>query len=263
VSSSHKKFIVYLVIIAGAFLLIFVRTNPFHFLKFKVIDATFLPLRIILFPFHEIKKILTYHKTYHQYLQSRQEIDGFKARLIGMDEVILENNRLEQLLRLKRKLIYSSIPANVISRDPSNWNDSIIIDKGREDGIEQGLPVVNALGVVGKIAEVGDTKSKVILITDPSFGLAAVIQRSREIGMVSGTLQGICRMRYLSHDADVQIGDQILTSKLSSSFPEGLLVGAIVDVRRHGEDASLICLINPAVSLSQIEEVLVIKSHHR
>jgi rod shape-determining protein MreC len=261
VSSRHTKSLIYLVISVGAFLLIFVRTNPFHSLKFKVVDTVSLPIRIILFPFQEIKKILTYHKTHQQYLQLKQEVEAFKARLIGLNEVMLENNRLEQLLGLKRKLVYSSIPANVIGRDPSNWNDSIIIDKGHEDGIEQGLPVVNALGVVGKITEVGATKSKVILITDPSFGLAALIQRSREIGLVSGTLQGICRMRYLSRDADVQIGDQILTSKLSSSFPEGLLVGEIIEVRRRDEDPSLVCLISPAVNLSQIEEVLVIKSH--
>ncbi len=162
------------------------------------------------------------------------------------------------LLKFKRELVYSSVVANIIGREPSHWNSTMIIDRGEEEGIQQGMPVVNAAGVVGKIAEVSRGISKVILLTDPQFSVAALIQGPRESGLVSGTLKGICRMRYIREDAKIQIGDKVITSKLSSSFPEGLLIGEVVVVNDHSKKPTVECLIEPFVEFSQIEEVLVI-----
>jgi rod shape-determining protein MreC len=120
------------------------------------------------------------------------------------------------------------------------------------------MPVVSASGVVGKVAEVGKDKAKVLLVTDPSFSVAALAQRSREIGLVSGTLQGLCRMRYLPAGADLQVGDLVITSQFSSSFPEGLLIGEIVTVKYRPHDEMLETTIQPSVPLSQVEEVLII-----
>ena len=134
----------------------------------------------------------------------------------------------------------------------------MIIDKGQANGIRQGMPVVNALGVVGKIAEVGQDSSKVVLLTDPQFSVAALIQRPRESGLVSGTLQGVCRMRYIRTVAKIHIGDKVITSKLSSSFPEGLLIGEIISINNHPSKPAVEALIKPSVTFSQIEEILVI-----
>jgi rod shape-determining protein MreC len=258
--SRHKvKTLVYLGILAGVFLLVFSRSRVFVPLKFSVIESTSLPIRILTFPFFELKKILYYHYTYDRYLQLQKENNGLKARLSGLDEVIRENNRFEKLLNFKRQLIFSSVTANVIGRDPSDWNATMIIDRGTRDGIDLGMPVVSAQGVVGKIAEVSEGKAKIMLLTDPSFSVTALVQRSRETGLVSGTLQGFCRMRYLASGADIQVGDQVITSKLSSSFPEGLLVGEVAEVTVRDNGLTVDCIVKPAVLSSQIEEVLVIQ----
>ena len=111
----------------------------------------------------------------------------------------------------------------------------------------------------GKIAEAGEQYSKVILLTDPQFSVAAVVQRPREIGLVSGSLQGeICRMRFISADAQVSVGDKVITSKLSTSFPEGLLIGEILQIVDDPQKPAIECIIKPSVALSQLEEVLVI-----
>jgi len=191
-------------------------------------------------------------------MKLRRQVDVLKERLTGLDEVLTENTRLEKLLDFKRELIFSSVAANVIGRDPSNWNATMIIDKGRDDGVGVGMPVVNASGVVGKVVEVSTRKAKVILLSDPNFSVAALVQRSREEGLVSGTLLGMCRMRYLSSRADIQPGDPVITSKLSSSFPEGLLIGEVLSVQVRENKPLMDCVVKPAVSLSQIEEVLVI-----
>ncbi len=259
-SRAKTKLAGYLIVLIVAFGLLFVRTaflNPF---KFSVAEKVSWPVRLIQIPLQEAKKVLYYHRTFDEYIRLREEVNLLRARLVGVEELSRENNRLASLLGLKRELIYSSTAANVIGRDPSKWNASILIDKGRRDGVAVGWPVVNALGVVGKVAEVSDDSAKVILITDPSFSVAALDQRSREVGLVSGSLQGLCRMRYLSFDADVQPQDQVITSKLSSSFPEGLLIGTITRVHKDENENTAYCLIEPSVFLSQIEQVLVIKT---
>lgn len=253
------KLLVYLLILLGAFFLLFVRSNFLSSLKLTIVKGVAFPVRILSLPLREAKKILFYHRIFNDYIKFKKEANTLKARLIGMDEVLRENSRLERLLDFKRKLIFSSVAANIGGRDPSNWNAALIIDKGKKDGIDVGMPVVDALGVVGKVVEVAEHKGKIILLNDPAFSVAAVVQRSREVGLVSGTLKGMCRMRYLSEGADVQVGDQIITSRLSSSFPEGLLIGKVVAVRRSEKNSKVDCLVQPAVSLSQLEEVLVIQ----
>jgi len=254
----NQKLVVYVLIFILALLLLFSRSGSFNPLEFQVVETASLPIRIIMVPINEVKKII-YHRIFNEYVKIRAENNMLKRRLVAMDELALENSRLEQLLGFKRRALFSSIPANVIFRDASNWNSSMVIDKGAADGLSVGMPVVNALGVVGKIAEVGKNKSKVILLTDPSFSAAAMVQRSREIGLISGSLRGMCRLRYLSDNADVQIGDLVVTSKMSSSFPEGLVIGQVVEVYPGGALPQPECVIRPAVALSQLEEVLVVK----
>ena len=254
----QTKLVTTLAIVGVAFLLFVVRPAFFGPLKFSVVRVTSLPFRFIAIPLREFKKILFYHRIFDDYMRLRTEVETLRNRLVGLEEVLRENTRLSGLLEFKHKLVFSSIAASVIDRAPSRWTATMMVDKGRHDGVTVGMPVVNALGVVGKIAELSAHASKVILITDPSFSVAALVQRSRDVGLVSGTLQGMCRMRYLSPDATVAIGDTIITSKISSSFPEGLIVGEVMSVRSDTNSLATECLIQPAVSLSQIEEVLII-----
>lgn len=250
---------IYGIIILAPFLLI---VHPFPGiipLKSQFIDLAVLPLKLISVPLQEIRKIIFYHKIYRENQQLRKEYETLKSRLIGLEEVFRENRRYEKLLEFKRNLMFSSMVATVIGRDPSHWNAELIIDKGKRDGLQTGMPVVSPLGVVGKIAEVTPSISKVILLTDPNFSVAALVQDTREGGLVSGTLQGVCRMRYLSSDAVVRKGNVIVTSHMSSSFPAGLLIGQVVAVQESQSSPGIECLVQPAVLFSQLEEVIVIK----
>jgi len=255
---TNRKNLTYFCVLLVAFLLLVIGAKYFHSFKFTVLEITSVPIRIISYPIAEIKKILYYHRTFNEYKRLKGETDVLRARLVGLEEVVQENARLENLLKFKRQLVYSSVVASVVGRDPSYWNSTMIIDKGKVDGIRQGMPVVNALGVVGKIAEVGSDSSKVILLTDPQFSVAALIQGPRESGLVSGTLQGVCRMKYIRADAQIRIGNKVITSKLSSSFPEGLLIGEIISIDDKLSKPTVESLVRPSVAFSQIEEVLVI-----
>ena len=257
-SGRKSKFIVYGLLILAAFLLLFIQPSLLSPFKFTIVNVVSVPIRILSFSFKEVRKVATYHRTYRRYQRLKLDYNILRERLVGIDEVLKENHRLAKLLDFKRGLVFSSIAANVIGRDPGSWNSAIIIDRGLEDGVAQGMPVVSALGVVGKVAEVEAKKSKVILLTDPGFSVTALVKRSREVGLVSGTLQGMSQMRYLSQDADVQVGDIIITSKLSSSFPEGLVIGEVIDLVKNDNSLTVYCKIRPSAALSQLEEVLVV-----
>ena len=255
----NQKNLVYLAIFLLPIFLFFFSPNLYVRLKSNVVDITSPAIRLLSFPLLEIKKLLYYHRTYGEYKRLNQEVAVLKSRLIGLEEVIQENSRLENLLEFKRRLLYASVAANVIGRNPSFWNSSMIIDKGKSDGIKQGQAVVNAFGVVGKVAEVGSRMSKVILLTDPQFGVAALVQGSRETGLVVGSLQGdVCRLRYIDKDAHIEIGDKVITSRMSASFPENILIGEVLSQDTDSTEAFNEYLIRPSVSLSRIEEVLVI-----
>lgn len=207
----------------------------------------------------ELKKLFFYHWTYEDYVRLKKQNELLKARLTAMRENDQAYERYEKIQTFRNGQNYASIVANVIGRDPSNWNASLIINKGHAEGIEVGQPVVSPLGVVGRIFEVGRNTSKVILVSDPTFAVAAVVERSRENGLLTGTLQGVLRLQYLTDNADVKVGDTLVTSKLSTAFPEGILIGRITDVQASLNTHTVECLVDPAVDLSELEEVIVIK----
>lgn len=227
--------------------------------KNVVVESSIGPLNIISWPFMEIKKMLMYHATYEEYLKLKKEYGGLLAKRTNAQELLKENKRLTGLLDFKRSVPYETTAAVVIGRDPTNWNAVLIIDKGRKSGIKIGMPVVNPSGVVGKVIEVGDDISKVILVSDPNFTVAAVSQESRESGLLTGTLQGLCRLRYLPEDTAIKVGEKIVTSKLSSSFPDGILIGTVVNVNDRTDATGTECLVKPATFPSRAEEVLILK----
>lgn len=256
-----KKPLVYFLFLLVPFLFLFLAQTIFVGFKTGVVSSNAWAIQVLLFPFQEIKKIIFYHKTYSDHEKLRKEIDPLKQHLLLQEEAIKENARFRDLLGFKKRSVFPSLAANVIMRDPTNWAAVVIIDKGHKHGVRQGMPVVTPLGVVGKIAEVGERISKVTLLTDSRFSVAATIERTREQGLVSGTLRGICRMQYLPVSADIKVGDTILTSKISSFFPPGLMIGTVVSIEENFASPTLECLVRPAVALSQIEEVLVVLSH--
>jgi rod shape-determining protein MreC len=240
---------------------------PFLFLFFHpkdnkaagFLDAVVRPVGLFQGPSFELKKLFFYRETYDEYQRLKKQNDVLKARLIAIRENEEAQGRYDKIQAFRSNQNYASMVANVIGRDPSNWNASLVIDKGKAEGVEPGQPVVSPLGVVGRILEVGKNTAKVILVSDPTFAVAAVVERSRENGLLTGTLQGALRLQYLTDTADVKVGDKLVTSRLSTAFPDGLLIGQITDIRAAVNAHTVECLVEPAVDLSELEEVIVIK----
>ena len=206
----------------------------------------------------EINGLLSYHRNYLENERLRNEASLLRNKFVEFKELYQENIRLKNMLALKQKSVLRLIAARVIARSPDSWSSSALIDKGRYNGIRKGMVVINCQGLVGRISETSDSASKVTLINDPSLGISAVIQRSRQEGLVSGTLGGNLIMHYLSEEADIAAGDIVITSELSESYPKGLVIGKIIHTGNEFSGLNRYALIKPSAELANVEEVFVI-----
>lgn len=208
----------------------------------------------------EFGAIIFYHRNFIQNEKLKKYIDLLKNRLNAKEEIYLENARLKNLLSFRQKSSYRLIAARVIARSADSWSSSVIIDKGKRNGIKRQMAVITYLGLAGRVTDTQEFTSKILLISDPNLGVSAIVQRSRQEGLVSGTLGSHLIMKYLPEESDIRIGDVIITSGLNQTYPKGLLIGTVVGIGREFSGLSRYAIIKPAVNPSNIEEVLIIIS---
>lgn len=226
--------------------------------RIPILNTLKYPLNLLTLIRREIGGIIFYHRNLVQNERLKKEIDLLRQKLNTLDEIYLENTRLKNLLYFKQKSHFKVIAARVIGRSPDNWSSVVIIDKGRYNGIKHNMTAITYLGFVGRVIDATESTSKIMLINDPGFAVSVMVQRSRQEGLVSGTLGNSLIMRYLPKEADIKVSDVIITSGLTNTYPKGLLIGTVVDIGEEFSGLSHYAIIKPAVNLSNIEEVLII-----
>ena len=150
------------------------------------------------------------------------------------------------------------IVASVIGLDFTGWQKIISINKGKDDGVEKNMAAVAPDGVIGRVLKVYSNASQVLLVTDYSSSIDAVIQRSRVRGIVSGRGSDGLILRFVANDGDVIEGDTVVTSGLSGIFPKGQIVGKVEKVTGGGRDFFKDVKLNSFVDFLRLEEVLII-----
>jgi rod shape-determining protein MreC len=185
------------------------------------------------------------------------------ADLIG---VKAENTRLTQLLNFKNAHpSLKLMAAKVISRDLGDFKDTILIDKGSNDGLKDNMSVITGSGLVGIIDGVYGSMSKVLLINSPKTRIGGMNLRgdSRVAGIVNGVAGSdlILEMRNMARNADLLPGDTIVTSGYSGYHPAGLIIGNIEEVQMDPGGLTKIVTIAPAVNFSHLEEVMVVTNY--
>jgi rod shape-determining protein MreC len=168
-----------------------------------------------------------------------------------------ENERLRSLLEFKNNPPGKVLMARVIARGSSQWHDTCTIDRGWRDGVKKTDPVVTPRGVVGQVIDVSPGVSQVLLLTDESCGVGAVLQRSRAAGICEGQQTGSLSMNYLNKDADVQVGDLVVTSGIGQVYPKDLDLGRVMKI--HSTSGFMKSAeIRPSVEFDKLEEAAVI-----
>lgn len=160
--------------------------------------------------------------------QQEQQLFTLRSRLLKMDHLEHENQRLRELLgspvhKESRKMV-----AELLSVDSDPFSHQVLINKGALDGVYNGQPVINDQGVIGQVLHVGSTTSRVLLVTDSSHGIPVRVLRNdlRAIASGSGELDKL-ELRNLPRNTDVQVGDLLVTSGLGGRFPEGYPVATV------------------------------------
>jgi len=203
---------------------------------------------------------------YFALLEVRQENTALKRRLeeyaqkeVSYQEALQALQRLEGLLNLKRQLAQPVIGAHVIAYDPSLWSRCAMLDQGQDHGVKTGMPVVAVEGIVGRVVETYPGYSKVMLIVDRNSGADAMVQRTRVRGILQGRGTNRCSLDYVPKTADVQIGDLVLASGLGGVYPKGLVFGTVSAVNKKNPGVFQEIEVLPAMDLSALDEVLVVK----
>ena len=173
-------------------------------------------------------------------------------------ELKLSNIRLRSLLDFQKTITDKVIAAEVIGKDPSPWFKTIMINKGKDDGVKKGAAVVIPEGIVGQVAEVSLHNSKVLLIIDPNSAVDALVQRSRARGIIKGGFADRCVFKYVLRKKGIAVGDTVVSSGLDGVFLKGLPVGQVSDVVKPNSGIFQEVTVTPCVDFEKLEEVLVV-----
>ena len=186
----------------------------------------------------------------------RQQLSSGE-RLLRFELLELENQRLRELLDMSRRVEVKSIAADILYNAPDPFARKVILDRGAQQGVEAGLAVVDAQGVVGQVTRVHPVQSEVTLLTDRNQSIPVSVLRNGVRGVLFGSGQGRLEMRFVLADADVREGDQLLTSGLDGVFVPGLPVANVIGVDR-ASDAFARIDCEPLAAIETSVQVLVI-----
>jgi rod shape-determining protein MreC len=187
------------------------------------------------------------------------QVSQLQAQLIEMQQRVNETEILAALVDFSRSNPESTYKAaTVIGRDPSPFLHYIIINRGSNDEILRGMPVVTNQGLVGRIDAVIADAARVQLITDPASAVNVYLQNADTSAVLFGSVTGDISLDMISQNAVVESGDLILTSGLGGGFPSDLIIGQVVTVRTLEFELFQQATVQPAVDFTRLEIVLVI-----
>lgn len=188
----------------------------------------------------------------------RQELAILKLEYAAVKE------RMERMRLRGGRLSYPSgqrlaklKPAALLYRDPASWFKSVVLDIGSEEGVRAEAGVLNAYGVVGRLAQVGPQSSQLQLLSDPNCRFSARLPRSGLQCAVAGDGRRGALLQYLGGQDDVRVGDLVETGRGSRSFPSGVPVGKVVRVARLDGGLRLLVEVEPAAPLNRLEGLAV------
>ncbi len=196
----------------------------------------------------------------------KKEIATLRDQVKRAEETEEMNQWLYNYLELKREHAdYKFVEATVTGGEGGNYMTVFLLDKGLAHGVEKDMPVVTEAGIVGYICEVGTTWSKAVTILEAGGAVGAYVERSGEMGVIEGDFSlaedGICLMSYLSADADIKVGDRIISSGYGSVYPRGLIIGTVESVEKDTLSRSVLVKVRPAADLAEIEKLMVITEY--
>jgi rod shape-determining protein MreC len=188
----------------------------------------------------------------------RDEVARLEQEVTQLQEQLGAAGRRDDLAAFGMTFTDRAMVADVIGRDPTNWYQSVVINRGQRDGVKVDMGVAAQDGVVGRVIKVMPKTAVVLLVSDRNSVVPGLIQRGRDEGLIEGAGGKRLRMKYVSTLASVQVGDLVITSGLAGTFPKELRIGTVSAIERMPDAISQELMLSPAVDLDRLEEVLVL-----
>lgn len=210
--------------------------------------------------------VINAEKYYNENQQLKAQLNALYNDVIDYDKVLEENKELRVMLELKEEYnnYKFSPPCTVIARTTNDPYGSFTVDKGANDGIKPGDPVVTEAGIVGVCFEVSPSTSKVRTLYSPKTAVGVYTVRTKAEGIAEGgydlAVNGRIRMSYISKESDIREGDVIVTSG-SANYPAGQLIGTVESVEMEQNGLSKFAVIIPAEDPNTITSVFVITDY--
>lgn len=183
------------------------------------------------------------------------------ARLQRLTALEAENARLRDLLEARGQVRDEIRVAEIMSVDANPYRHNIVIDIGKREGVYDGQAIVDAVGVIGQVIETGLTTSQAMLISDPSHSLPVEVNRNGLRTIANGTGEiGRLDLPFVTNNADIRVGDLLVTSGLGGAFPSGYPVAIVETVNRIPQNPFADVTATPAAALDQVREIMLIWS---
>lgn len=189
----------------------------------------------------------------------RQQLEALRTAQVAQEELRQENERLRRLLAMTQSAKARPLVARVLALQPSTYFHTLIVARGKADGVRPRMVAVTDRGLVGVVYNVTRHTAHVLLITDPNASVGARIQRaeSRAVGVCRGRGEDYVMLIFLAKDADVRPGDVVITSGLGGVYPAGIPIGTVEEVLEQRQTGMREAKVRPFVDTMRLEEVLL------
>jgi rod shape-determining protein MreC len=210
--------------------------------------------------------IQSFIKSPQDMVQMRQRVDELEAEnarleseIIDLEQQLSETHILSALVDFARVHPENRyVATSVIGRDPSPFVKYVIINRGSDDGLRRGMPIVTSQGLVGRVSAVTAGAGRVELITNPSSSINVRLEPNGVQAVLSGSVTGELTINMVAQTADVKAGDLVLTSGLGGNYPGNILIGQVTTVRRRETDLFQSATVQPVVDFNNLQILLVI-----
>ena len=191
---------------------------------------------------------------------ARRELARQAERSSRVEQLLIENARLRALLELRLSVNVRSQVAEVLYDAPDPFSRKVIIDRGATQGIVLGAPVISEAGVLGQVTRVYPLSSEVTLLTDKDAAIPVLNTRSQARSAAYGIGGGAgLELRFMAGNADVQVGDVLITSGVDGVYPSGVAVAKVLSVDRKLDSGFARILLTPAAAGDGMRHVLVLE----
>lgn len=209
---------------------------------------------------HQVAEINRWRDLKERNDELEERVAQLEAEVFGLLNYRRENEWLREALDFRNEGDHELLVAEVIGRSPSNWESTIVVNKGQAHGVMSGMAVVTRAGIVGTVITTSRFTSTVLLVVDAQSATGGLVQSSGDLVLIEGGQldQGTLLARPLSRDTAVEVGDVIVTSGLSRIYPKNLPIGEVVAVESRQYDLSFAAIVRTFVDFTRLEYVLIV-----